>query len=269
MSRIDGSTRDALTNSTLTVANLKQKYLFIPSQIRDPYLHYLLHHPPVEIDTALRPVKKKVGPVKKGRRRQDDEEEETILIPSTIIFVQRCATAHLLHLMLNNLDISSVPLHSHLTQPQRLQSLARFRAKEVPILVTTDVGSRGLDIPEVAMVINWDCPRRSDDYVHRVGRTARAGKGGVAVTVITERDVELVQKIEGEINVKLVELELPEEEVLEKLNAVSLARRMATMVCHSSPYVPGRALTWVGNARLGLRRETSYEQGKGDQAGQA
>lgn len=134
--------------------------------------------------------------------------------------------------MLNNLDIPSVPLHSHLTQPQRLQSLARFRAKEVPILVTTDVGSRGLDIPEVAMVINWDCPRRSDDYVHRVGRTARAGKGGVAVTVVTERDVELVQKIEGEINVRLVELELPEEEVLEKLNAVSLARRMATMVSH-------------------------------------
>jgi superfamily II DNA/RNA helicase len=80
------------------------------------------------------------------------------------------------------------------------------------------------------MVINWDCPRRSDDYIHRVGRTARAGKGGVAVTVVTERDVELVQKIEEEIGVKLAEMVLPEEEVLEKLNAVSLARRMATMV---------------------------------------
>jgi ATP-dependent RNA helicase DDX49/DBP8 len=82
----------------------------------------------------------------------------------------------------------------------------------------------------VAMVINWDCPRRSDDYVHRVGRTARAGRGGVAVTVVTERDVELVQKIEGEIGTKLSELELPEEQVLEDLNKVSLARRMATMV---------------------------------------
>lgn len=80
------------------------------------------------------------------------------------------------------------------------------------------------------MVINWDCPRRSDDYVHRVGRTARAGRGGVAVTVVTERDVDLVQRIEEDIGVKMAEMELPEEEVLEALNAVSMARRMATMV---------------------------------------
>jgi len=229
-----GPTPTPAHHSTLTVSNLKQKYLFIPSQIRDPYLHYLLHHPPVEIDTTLRAAKKPKPIIsKKGRRKDHEEEEEAPPIPSTIIFTQRCATAHLLHLMLTNLEIASVPLHSHLTQPQRLHSLARFRAREVPILVTTDVGSRGLDIPSVAMVINWDCPRRSDDYVHRVGRTARAGRGGVAVTVVTERDVELVQKIETEIGVKLVELEMPEETVLEELNRVSLARRMATMVSDS------------------------------------
>ncbi len=83
------------------------------------------------------------------------------------------------------------------------------------------------------MVVNWDCPRRSDDYVHRVGRTARAGRGGVAVTIVTERDVELVKMIEDEVGATMVELELPEEMVLEKLNAVSLARRMATMVSSS------------------------------------
>lgn len=98
--------------------------------------------------------------------------------------------------MLTELDIPSVPLHSHLTQPQRLLSLAKFRAGQVPVLVTTDVGSRGLDIPEVALVVNWDCPRTGEDYVHRVGRTARAGRGGLAVTIITERDVELVKGIE-------------------------------------------------------------------------
>jgi ATP-dependent RNA helicase DDX49/DBP8 len=225
-------------SDTMTVAGLKQKYLFLPSQIRDPYLLYLLSHPPTEIDAALRAPKpkKEPKPVKRkhGRKRHapspDEEEEDTPLIPSTIIFTQRCATAHLLHLMLNQLDVPSVPLHSHLTQPQRLLSLARFRAREVPVLVTTDVGSRGLDIPEVAMVINWDCPRRADDYVHRVGRTARAGRGGVAVTIVTERDVELVKGIEETIGVVLMEMELPEEEVLEKLNTVSVARRMATMV---------------------------------------
>jgi ATP-dependent RNA helicase DDX49/DBP8 len=234
----------------MTVAGLKQKYLFIPSQIRDPYLYHLLLNPPAEIDVALRaqPKKKEMEPQsKKGkkhqhkRRREETPEEEAPLIPSTIIFTQRCATAHLLHLLLNSLEIESVPLHSHLTQPQRLMSLARFRNKEVPVLVTTDVGSRGLDIPEVAMVVNWDCPRRSDDYIHRVGRTARAGKGGVAVTIVTERDVELVQTIEKDIGVELTEMELPEETVLEKMNAVSMARRMATMV-RPDPTVLGTSL---------------------------
>lgn len=104
----------------------------------------------------------------------------------------------------------------------------------MPVLVTTDVGSRGLDIPEVAMVLNWDCPRRSDDYIHRVGRTARAGRGGVAITIVTERDVDLVKTIEDEIKVTLTDLSLPEEPVLENLNKVSIARRVATMVRHST-----------------------------------
>jgi ATP-dependent RNA helicase DDX49/DBP8 len=191
----------------LTVKNLKQHYLFIPSHIRDPYLYYLLLHPPQSIDSALiapppKPVEESGRPSKKRKptRREPTPELPAPTIPSTIIFTQRCATAHLLHLLLTELSIPSVPLHSHLSQPQRLLSLAQFRAGTVPVLVTTDVGSRGLDIPEVAMVVNWDCPRRSDDYVHRVGRTARAGRGGVAVTVVTERDTELVQTIEKEIS---------------------------------------------------------------------
>lgn len=228
--------------------DLKQKYLFIPSQIRDPYLVYLLHNPPSDIDTILRTTAKPAKdnePKTKGRKRrqrsESEESDDTPPIPSTIIFTQRCATAHLLHLLLNQLDIPSVPLHSHLTQPHRLESLARFRAQQVPILVTTDVGSRGLDIPQVAMVINWDCPRRSDDYIHRVGRTARAGRGGTAITVVTEKDVDLVQMIEQEVGVKMDELDLPEEQVLENLNTVSVARRMATMV---SPLVSD-PLPWL------------------------
>ncbi|WVW83899.1 ATP-dependent RNA helicase DBP8 [Kwoniella bestiolae CBS 10118] len=237
-------------SDTLTVSRLKQKYLFIPSQIRDPYLLYLLQHPPEDIDIALRADPKKKSQdseprQKKGKhakRKIMEEEDENDNIPSTIIFTQRCATAHLLHLLLNQLEIPSVALHSHLTQPQRLLSLARFRAQEVKVLVTTDVGSRGLDIPEVAMVVNWDCPRRSDDYIHRVGRTARAGRGGVAITVVTERDVELVKMIEDDVKVKLQELSLPEETVLESMNKVALARRMATMEMHDSGFGERQAI---------------------------
>ena len=178
-------------SDTKTVANLRQEYLFVPSFVKETHLHYLLTHPPKEINHLRR----------KAKQRDDDDEADgdARYIPSTIIFTQRCATAHLVHLMLQELDIPSVPLHSHLSQPERLQSLTRFRAGGVPVLVTTDVGSRGLDIPEVALVLNYDCPRASDDYIHRVGRTARAGRGGLAITFVTERDTELVKGIEDAV----------------------------------------------------------------------
>lgn len=68
------------------------------------------------------------------------------------------------------------------------------------MLVSTDVGGRGLDIEDVAMVINWDLPNEPEEYTHRVGRTARAGRGGVAVSFVTERDEERVLKIENRIS---------------------------------------------------------------------
>ncbi|BEJ11179.1 hypothetical protein CspHIS471_0106010 [Cutaneotrichosporon sp. HIS471] len=245
-----------VASDTLTVEKLKQKYLFIPSQIRDPYLYYLLMHPPSDIDAVLaapRPTKPKTQKKRGKRARSETPEDDSPHIVPTIIFTQRCHTAQLLHLLLDQLDIPSVPLHSHLTQPQRLLSLARFRAREVPVLVTTDVGSRGLDIPEVAMVVNWDCPRQADDYVHRVGRTARAGRGGVAVTIVTERDVELVKSIEDTVKVTLSELELPEEPVLENLNRVSVARRMATMEMHDSKFGERKAINQAKAAKRARR----------------
>lgn len=117
------------------------------------------------------------------------------------------------------------------------------------MLISTDVGSRGLDIEEVALVINWDIPSEPEEYTHRVGRTARKGRGGVAVSFVTEKDEERVLKVEARISTwadvfrvldkilidvladeKLSEMVLPEEQVLEKLNAVSTAKRLANMV---------------------------------------
>ena len=68
------------------------------------------------------------------------------------------------------------------------------------MLISTDVGSRGLDIEEVALVINWDIPSEPEEYTHRVGRTARKGRGGVAVSFVTEGDEERVLKIEARIS---------------------------------------------------------------------
>ena len=81
--------------------------------------------------------------------------------------------------------------------------------------MATDVASRGLDIPTVQMIVNFDVPKNPKDYVHRVGRTARAGRGGKALTVVSQYDVQLILSIEEFINLKLTKIEMNEDEVLE------------------------------------------------------
>jgi ATP-dependent RNA helicase DDX49/DBP8 len=114
----------------------------------------------------------------------------------TIIFCNRTSTADYLTHLLRLLEHRVTALHSKLPQRQRIDNLARFRSSAARILIATDVAARGLDIQEVALVINYDIPRNPDDYIHRVGRTARAGRKGESVTFVGQRDVELVQAIE-------------------------------------------------------------------------
>ncbi|BGP13315.1 hypothetical protein JCM10213_001498 [Rhodosporidiobolus nylandii] len=234
--------RDVIT----TPAGLTQKYVFIPSQVREVYLTYLLLHlcsltgaQPLHAPAA-KPAASSRSSSKKGKRPSDRDEEEdpTPVLPQTILFVPHCRTAALLDSLFSQLPvpIPCVALHSHLSQSDRLKALQTFRKQTVPLLIATDVGSRGLDIPEVAVVVNWEVPRVPDDYIHRVGRTARAGRRGTAVTFVTEGDVDLVKVLEDRIGTQLEELDLPEEPVLELLNQVSMAKRMANMSLHSSEF---------------------------------
>ncbi|KAA8573076.1 hypothetical protein EYC84_003607 [Monilinia fructicola] len=118
---------------------------------------------------------------------------------SVVIFCNRTATADYLTHLLRLLEHRVTALHSKLPQRQRIDNLGRFRASAARILVATDVAARGLDIPEVGLVINYDIPRDPDDYIHRVGRTARAGRKGEAVTFVGQRDVQLVLAIENRV----------------------------------------------------------------------
>lgn len=103
------------------------------------------------------------------------------------------------------------------------------QAGERNILVATDVASRGLDIPSVDLVVNYDVPLNGKDYVHRVGRTARAGRSGRAVTLVTQYDVELYQKVETLIGKKLEAYPAEQEAVLMLLERVADASRLAAM----------------------------------------
>lgn len=115
---------------------------------------------------------------------------------SIIIFTRTVHDAQRLSIILRLLGMPAIPLHGQLSQSARLGALNKFRSGGRSILVATDVASRGLDIPLVDVVVNFDVPQHSKDYIHRVGRTARAGRAGKSVTFVTQYDVELVQRIE-------------------------------------------------------------------------
>ncbi len=103
-------------------------------------------------------------------------------------------------------------ISSNLTQTEREEVLRGFRSKRIRILVATDVMSRGIDIKEINMVINYDAPHDAEDYVHRIGRTARANTKGEAYTLVNEKDMQKMQRIE-----KLIEAEVPRQILPEEL----------------------------------------------------
>lgn len=114
----------------------------------------------------------------------------------TIIFCKYKSTAHRLSLLLNALNFPVVEIQSDQEQEKRLDALSKFSAGEVRYLITTDVASRSLDIPSVTTVINYDLPPTLTAYIHRVGRTARVGAGGTAVSLVDEtNDGEIMQNI--------------------------------------------------------------------------
>lgn len=132
-------------------------------------------------------------------------------------------------MLLRNLGFTAIPLHGQMSQSKRLGSLNKFKAKARSILLATDVASRGLDIPHVDVVINFDIPTHSKDYIHRVGRTARAGRSGKAITFVTQYDVELFQRIEHLIGKKLPVFPTQDEEVMMLTERVNEAQRFARM----------------------------------------
>jgi len=184
-------------------STLKQRYHLLPHVIKLPTLHLLLQHPSYK-----------------------DKP--------TLIFVNKTQTAELLRRTLRLLSHTVTSLHSQLAQHERQNSLGRFRAEAAKILVATDLASRGLDIPVVSLVINFDLPQSPEDYIHRVGRTARAGRSGMSISFVTERDVLLIKAIEQRVGTEMPKLEdeegVSEKKVLEAMKEVGEARRMAVMM---------------------------------------
>jgi len=177
-----------------TVSTLTQNYIFLPAKYKDCYLVYLLNE--FSGNTA-------------------------------IVFINTCLNAIKLCLVLRNLGFGAVAIHGKLNQVKRLGALNKFKTKEKNILIATDVASRGLDIPSVDLIFNYDIPQHAKDYIHRVGRTARAGRAGRAISFVTQYDLENYQKIEHLIEKKLDVYKCEEDEVLVFNERVQEAQRIA------------------------------------------
>ncbi len=118
---------------------------------------------------------------------------------SVIAFVKTREDADALAKILYNVDIAADAIHGDCSQNHRLRTLKNFKAHKLRVLVATDIAARGLDIQDVTHVINFDFPRQNDDYIHRIGRTGRAGNEGCAITFLTSNDGERLKKLERHI----------------------------------------------------------------------
>ncbi|MFT4304014.1 MAG: DEAD/DEAH box helicase [Candidatus Woesearchaeota archaeon] len=113
---------------------------------------------------------------------------------------------------LNKNRIDAVAIHGRLSQSKRSNTLERFNSAKVGVLVCTDVAARGLDIKGVSHVYNYDIPRESKQYIHRIGRTARAGEEGIAINILTSRDHENFSRVLRDYAVNIKKIEVPEIE---------------------------------------------------------
>eukprot|EP00033_Pygsuia_biforma_P000627 GCRY01000740.1.p1 GENE.GCRY01000740.1~~GCRY01000740.1.p1 ORF type:complete len:442 (+),score=122.71 GCRY01000740.1:109-1434(+) len=177
-----------------TVNTLIQQYVFIPEKFKDTYFVYILNE---------------------------------FVGSSVIVFTMTKKTTQRLHFLLDNLGFDSVPLHGNLSQEKRVAALNTFKSGAKSILLATDVAARGLDIPSVDLVINYDIPTHSKEYIHRVGRTARAGRSGRAINMVTQYDVEIFMKIEKLMGKKLDAWPCEKDDVLLLQSRVMEAQRIA------------------------------------------
>lgn len=180
------------SNKYQTVSTLLQHYIFIPHKRKDTYLIYLVN---------------------------EFAGKSIIIFTRTVFEAQRVA------ILLRTLGFGAIPLHGQLSQSARLGALNKFKGGSREILVATDVAARGLDIPAVDVVLNHDLPQDSKTYIHRVGRTARAGKSGIAISIATQYDLEIYQRIEAALGKELDQYPTEREEVMAFQSRVDEALR--------------------------------------------
>ena len=132
--------------------------------------------------------------------------------PKAIIFCQTKKMVDVLDERLTEFDYKVKAIHGDMPQPKREKVLKDFRDDKIQILIATDVAARGLDIDDISYVINYDMPEEVETYIHRIGRTGRAGKEGVAISFVTSEEEHLVREFELRTEMNIEKRDVPEGE---------------------------------------------------------
>jgi superfamily II DNA/RNA helicase len=176
----------------------------------------LLNNPQTVKLALSKPAEK----IKQGAYILFDHQKDAVLVDllknravaSGIVFTSRKRTVAQITRTLKEAGIACGKISSDLEQSEREKVMLAFRQRKIPILVATDVVSRGIDIDNIELVVNYDVPPNEEDYVHRIGRTARADKDGEGVTLVSPDDQHRFMKIE-----KLIEKDVPKLEIPSRL----------------------------------------------------
>src|SRR5690606_21791656 len=191
---LDMGFKDDINRIVRQVATERQTMLFsatMPPKIRS-FARTLLKHPK-QVNIA---ISKPAERILQQQYRVTDGQKTPLLkhillsdnYKSIIVFSSTKEKVKTLGRDLRRMGLAVQPFHSDLSQDEREQILLRFRNKQLPILIGTDVLSRGIDVEGIDLVVNYDVPPDPEDYIHRIGRTARAEKTGTAVTFVNQRD---------------------------------------------------------------------------------
>ena len=195
----------------------RQNLLFsatFPPKIRQ--LAKELLHDPEEVSIAIsKPAEGVMQVVYLCYDKNKDELIGQLLkgkdLKSVIVFASRKSTVGSLARRLKKLGLNAAPISSDLNQEEREEVLRKFRAKRLNILVATDIMARGIDIKEIELVMNYEVPNDAEDYVHRVGRTARASTTGIAITLVNQEEQRKFQKIEELIEMEIMKQPTPSD----------------------------------------------------------
>ncbi|KAI5180068.1 ATP-dependent RNA helicase DDX47/RRP3 [Nematocida sp. AWRm80] len=180
------------TQSETISKDLVQNYIFLPHKYKEVYLYQIVR---------------------------------SLGVSKAVVFVSTCLTAERLERLLLHMSESVCCIHGSKPQSERTAIIEGFRTGSKNILIATDVVARGIDIPSIKLVLNYDLPDSVKDYIHRVGRTARAGQTGRTISFVSQYDIEDFQKLEQKIKVTMDEYKIDKAVIQSEIDNIESAKK--------------------------------------------